>query len=48
MSADMDQKKKRPYTPPRLIVYGNVRTITQEGGPSRNKDGGNNATGNRS
>ena len=46
VSADMDQKK-RPYTPPRLIVYGNVRTITQEGGPNRNKDSGNNALGNR-
>jgi len=43
----MDQKKKQPYTPPRLIVYGNVRTITQEGGPNRNKDSGNNALGNR-
>jgi hypothetical protein len=38
---------KKPYTPPRLIVYGNVRTITQELGLNRNKDGGNNATGNR-
>jgi hypothetical protein len=41
------QVKKKPYTPPRLIVYGNVRAITQQGGPDRNKDGGNNATGNR-
>jgi hypothetical protein len=39
--------KKKPYAPPRLVVYGNVRTITQEGGPDRAKDGGNNATGNR-
>ena len=40
-------KTRKPYTAPKLIVYGNVRTITQEGGPHRNKDGSNNATGNR-
>ena len=44
----MDQtKKKQPYSTPRLIVYGNVRTLTREGGPNRAKDGGNNANGNR-
>ena len=49
MSFSMKQteKKKQPYTPPRLIVYGNVRTLTGEGGAGTNKDGGNNARNNR-
>ena len=49
MSFGMEQreKKKQPYTAPRLIVYGDVRTLTREGGPSPTKDGGNNARGNR-
>jgi len=38
---------KKPYSTPRLIVYGDVRTLTREGGPSQPKDGGNNARGNR-
>ena len=38
---------KRPYTPPRLIVYGDVRTLTRENGPHVLKDGSNNARGNR-
>lgn len=42
-----DEKKKRPYTPPRLIVYGDVRTLTRENGLNPTKDGGNNARGNR-
>jgi hypothetical protein len=41
------ENKKRPYTPPRLIVYGDVRTLTREGGMNNPKDGGNNARGNR-
>ena len=49
MSFSMQEKeqKKLPYTAPRLIVYGDVRTLTREGGPSTAKDGGNNARGNR-
>ena len=45
----MEQKetKKRPYTAPRLVVYGNVRTLTREGGIHTAKDGGNNARTNR-
>jgi hypothetical protein len=39
--------EKKPYVPPRLIVYGDVRTLTREGGPNRTKDNGNNARGNR-
>lgn len=44
---DQQQKKKRPYTPPRLVVYGDVRTLTRENGPNTQKDSGNNARGNR-
>jgi hypothetical protein len=44
----MDQKpKKKAYSAPRLIVYGDVRTLTRELGLHINKDGGNNARGNR-
>ena len=43
-SASSDRK---PYQAPRLTVYGSVRDLTQEGGPHRNKDGGNNAVNNR-
>ena len=39
---------KKPYSTPRLIVYGDVRVLTRQGGPGPNKDGGNNANGNRS
>jgi len=44
---DKPEKKKRPYIAPRLIVYGDVRTLTREGGIHPPKDGGNNARGNR-
>ena len=44
----MDQAKTRkPYSTPRLIVYGDVRTLTREAGPGPAKDGSNNARGNR-
>ena len=38
---------KKPYSTPRLIVYGDVRTLTREAGPGLAKDNGNNARGNR-
>lgn len=38
---------RKPYRAPRLTVYGSVRELTLEGGPNRNKDGGNNALNNR-
>jgi len=44
---DRPEVKKKPYTPPRLVVYGDVRTLTRENGVNLNKDGGNNARGNR-
>ena len=48
MSFSMNQAQpKKPYSTPRLIVYGDVRTLTREGGPGPQKDNGNNARGNR-
>ena len=44
---DRETKTKKPYDTPRLIVYGDVRTLTREGGPHTKKDSGNNARGNR-
>ena len=38
---------RKPYRAPRLSVYGSLRELTREGGPHNNKDGGNNAMGNR-
>ena len=38
---------RKPWRAPRLVVYGTVRDLTAEGGPNRNKDGGNNAANNR-
>lgn len=38
---------RKPYRSPRLTVYGSVRELTREGGTNRQKDGGNNAAGNR-
>ena len=46
-SMNDNPREKKPYTAPRLIVYGDVRTLTREGGVSAAKDGGNNARGNR-
>ena len=40
-------REKKVYKPPRLVVYGSIRTLTREGGTHRDKDGGNNANGNR-
>ena len=41
------ESPKKPYSAPRLIVYGDVRTLTRENGPGPQKDNGNNARGNR-
>lgn len=43
----METNVKKPYQAPRLIVYGDVRTLTRQGGPHTQKDGSNNARGNR-
>ena len=47
MNTTPDTKPRKPYRAPRLSVYGLVRDLTREGGPNRNKDGGNNAVDNR-
>jgi hypothetical protein len=31
---------KKPYEPPRLLVYGTVRDLTEKNGPTRTVDGG--------
>ena len=42
----MNQTTKKPYSTPRLIVYGDVRTITRQNG-THAKDGGNNSVNSR-
>ncbi len=34
---------KKPYTTPKLTVYGDVRQVTRSINKNPNKDGGNNA-----
>ncbi len=38
---------RRAYARPALVVYGTIRALTNQSGFNRNKDGGNNAQGNR-
>ncbi len=33
------QKKKKPYRPPRVVVYGDFRTLTQTGKGGSKADG---------
>ena len=47
MTKTTKTKPRRAYRAPRLSVYGLVRDLTREGGPHREKDGGNNASNNR-
>jgi len=35
---DTQQKQKKPYLKPRLIVYGNIREITKNVGPKGDSD----------
>ncbi len=35
-------KKKKVYGPPKLTSYGDIRAITQGGGPSARSDSGSN------
>lgn len=41
MMGDPSRNKPKPYAPPRLRVYGNLRTLTQ-GGKRKKQEGGNN------
>jgi hypothetical protein len=43
----MRKAERKAYQKPRLVVYGSVRDLTRENGSNKNKDGGNNAAGNR-
>ena len=47
LPTESNQPPRRPYVRPELMVYGTIRNLTQQGGPGRNADGGNNARGNR-
>jgi hypothetical protein len=38
-----EQETKKPYHPPQVIVYGNIREITQNAGPKGALDGGGGA-----
>jgi hypothetical protein len=40
MDKPVKQGDKKPYTPPRLIVHGTIRDLTQKVGPRRTADGG--------
>ena len=35
--------QKKPYSPPRLVVYGDIRELTRNSQKNVNKDGGNNS-----
>jgi hypothetical protein len=34
---------KKTYTPPKLVVYGDIRQVTRSAAKNQNKDGGSNA-----
>ena len=38
-----EQKIKKPYRKPAILVYGNIREITRNAGPKGNLDGGGGA-----
>lgn len=38
-----EQKIKKPYRKPAIIIYGNIREITRNAGPKGNLDGGGGA-----
>ena len=38
-----EQKTRKPYHKPEIIVYGNIREITRNVGPKGNEDGGGGA-----
>lgn len=40
MDKPVKPKDRKPYEPPRLIVYGNIRDLTQKLGPTHTLDGG--------
>ena len=38
-----EHEPKKPYHPPEVIVYGNIREVTRNVGPKGNVDGGGGA-----
>jgi len=40
MDKPVKAEVKKPYEPPRLLVYGTIRDLTQKVGPTRNSDAG--------
>lgn len=40
MKPETTGQKKKPYRPPRLVVYGDLRTLTMAKGGSKNDGGG--------
>jgi hypothetical protein len=43
MSAPPPKKRKRPYSTPKLVTYGDLTTLTGSRRRGRNKDGGKGA-----
>ena len=39
-AANKPENEKKPYRPPELLIYGNIREITKNIGPKGNLDGG--------
>jgi hypothetical protein len=44
MKAATPSRKKKPYRPPRLVAYGDLRTLTMAKGGSRADGGGKPST----
>ena len=42
-AAGKENKTKKPYHKPEVVVYGNIREITRNAGPKGNLDGGGGA-----
>jgi len=40
MDKPVEPEIKKPYDPPRLIVYGTIRDLTQKVGPTHTSDSG--------
>lgn len=44
MKTEAPRLKKKPYRPPRLVAYGDLRTLTMAKGGNKNDGGGKPAT----
>lgn len=43
MSTKLPKPRKQPYTAPKLVVYGDLTTLTESRRRGRSKDGGKGA-----